>query len=459
MKEWFKLLKLSLNGSRQSYVSGSIDRAIFLLAVPMVLEMGMESLFAVVDIFFASLLSTEAVVTVGLTATVVMLVDAMAIGLGVAASALVARRIGEGEPRQAGMVVGQVILIALVFSAALVVAGWHYAGDLLRLMGAEERVIAVGTRFAQIEFLSSPVIVLMYALCGSLRGAGAASAAMRSLWIANGINILLDPLFIFGLGPFPEMGITGAAVASAIGWTSGVGYQLYFLYASQRKISVQWSDLIPDRTYLSRLLNLAVGGTGQLLIASASWIFLTRIVAGFGSEVVAGYTIAIRIFIFTLLPSWGMANAAATLVGQNLGAQQPGRAAVSVWRTARCNMWFLLVIAVVLFFQAETVIGWFSSNAAVLNTGVSALRIFCLGYGFYGYGIVIIQSINGAGDTQTPLYLNLICFWLAEIPLAYLLGQQYGAIGVFASIPIGESLLAILSILVFRSGEWKMSQV
>jgi putative MATE family efflux protein len=461
LKKYLQLLRTALDGSEQSYTSGSINRAIFLLSVPMILEMVMESLFAVVDVFFVSKVSTDAVATVGLTESVITLIYSVAIGLSTAATALVARRVGEGNPDQAGKVIGQIILISLAISVVMGACGTYFAGDILRLMGASSEVIRVGTPFAQIEFLSSPVIVLLYSLSGALRGAGSASAAMRSLWIANGLNMILDPLFIFGIGFFPEMGVTGAAIATTLGRSVGVGYQLFFLYHTKKAVSITWPDFVPDFAVIKNILNLSAGATGQFLISSASWVFLTRILAEFGSDVVAGYTIAIRVIIFTLLPSWGMANAAATLVGQNLGARQPDRAETSVWRTARLNMWFLLGIALLFFAGAELIVGLFSTEPNVVRTGVDALRVLCLGYGFFAYGMVVIQAINGAGDTKTPIYLNLICFWLVEIPVAYVLALvlDWGPIGVFASVPIAESLLAILSILVFRRGRWKLIQV
>ncbi|GAB3163639.1 MATE family efflux transporter [Telluribacter humicola] len=461
MKKWFKLLRMALDGSEQTYTSGSINRAIFLLSVPMILEMVMESLFAVVDVFFVSKVSIEAVATVGLTESVITLVYSVAIGLSMAATALVSRRVGEGNPEQAGRAIGQVILISLVVSVVMGLVGFLSAEHILRLMGASEEVIAVGTTYARIEYLSSPVIVLLYSLSGALRGAGAASAAMRSLWIANGLNIILDPLFIFGWGIFPEMGVTGAAVATTIGRTVGVGYQLYYLYKTTRGIAISRADFTPDRPVIAGILSIAAGGTGQFLVSSASWIFLTRILAEFGSDVVAGYTIAIRVIIFTLLPSWGMANAASTLVGQNLGANQPERAETSVWRSAYINMVFLVLVALLFYIEASTIIGWFNSTPAVVDTGVRALRVLCMGYGFYAFGMVIIQALNGAGDTRTPTLLNLVCFWLVEIPLAYILaiGLEMGPLGVFMSVPIAESLLALLGIWVFRRGKWKLVQV
>lgn len=461
LKKYLQLLRAALDGSEQSYTSGSIDRAIFLLSVPMILEMVMESLFAVVDVFFVSQVSTEAVATVGLTESVITLIYSVAIGLSTAATAIVARRVGESRAGEAGKAIGQVILISVGISVIVSGFGAYFAGDVLQLMGADPEVIAVGTRYAQISYLSSPVIVLLYSLSGALRGAGAASAAMRSLWIANGLNMILDPLFIFGIGFFPELGVTGAAVATVIGRSVGVGYQLYFLYNSKKSVSIKWPDFAPDWKIIQNILNIASGSTGQFLISSASWIFLTRILAEFGSDVVAGYTIAIRVIIFTLLPSWGMANAAATLVGQNLGANQPDRAETSVWRTAKYNMWFLLGVAALFFIAAEPIVGWFSTEAAVLQTGITTLRVFCLGYGAFAYGMVVVQSMNGAGDTRTPIYLNLICYWLVQIPLAYLLALslEWGPIGVFASVPVGETMLALLGIFVFKKGKWKLTQV
>ncbi len=461
MKKYLQLLRLALDGSEQSYTSGSIDRAIFLLSVPMILEMVMESLFAVVDVFFVSQVSTDAVATVGLTESVISLIYALAIGLSTAATAIVARRVGEGNADQAGKAIGQVILISLSISLVMAGFGAYFAGDVLRLMGAGPDVIAVGTRYAQISYLSSPIIVLLFALSGALRGAGAASAAMRSLWIANGLNMVLDPLFIFGIGFFPELGLTGAAVATLIGRSVGVGYQLYFLYNTKKAVSIKWPDFAPAWKVIKNITNVAAGGTGQFLITSASWIFLIRILAEFGSDVVAGYTIAIRIIIFTLLPSWGMANAAATLVGQNLGANQPDRAETSVWRTAKYNMWFLLGVAALFFIAAEPIVGWFSTEAVVLRTGVMTLRVLCLGYGAFAYGMVVTQAMNGAGDTRTPIYLNLICFWLVQILLAYVLALtlEYGPVGVFVAIPIADTLLALLGVWVFKKGRWKLTQV
>lgn len=461
MKNIIGLLKEALTGSEKEYTSGGINKAIFLLSVPMILEMVMESLFAIVDIFFVSKIGVDAVASVGLTESVLTIIYSVAIGIGMAATALVSRRIGEGKPEEAGQVVGQVIIVSLSVALVLSVLGGFFAGNILHLMGASAGVLGTGESYARLVFISAPAIVLLYTLCGALRGAGAAAIAMRSLWIANGINIVLCPIFIFGVGPIPGYGVTGAAMATTIGRSVGVAYQLYYLGTTNSGFSLKTSFLRPVRSIIDSLMKLAAGGAGQFLIASASWVFLTRIVAEFGSDAVAGYTIAIRVLIFTLMPASGLANAASTLVGQNLGAGQPERAETSVWRTAFANMVFLVVLAVLFFWKAEAIIGWFNDDPAVVHTGVMALKILSLGYGFYAYGMVVISSLNGAGDTRTPTFLNLLCFWFMEIPLAYLLSMVlgWGTAGVFASVPIAESVLAVLAILVFRRGKWKKVQV
>jgi len=461
MKKWFQLLRQAIQGSEESFTEGSINRAIFLLSVPMILEMVMESLFAVVDIFFVSKISIEAVATVGLTESVITLVYSVAIGLSTAATATIARRIGEGNPAQARRAIGQVILISLALSAVVATIGTIFAGDILRIMGADAKVIETGTTFARIQFLSSPAVVLLYSLSGALRGAGAAATAMRSLIIANCFNMILGPVLIFGVGPFPELGVTGAALATAIGRSIGVAYQLYSLAKVNKTLALVWEDLRPHRETIVTIVKVAAGGTGQFLVSSASWIFLTRILAEFGSDVVAGYTIAIRVIMFTLLPAWGLANAAATLVGQNLGAEKPDRAETSVWRCALFNLIFLVGLSVFMFTWAAAIIGWFTTDAHVIDVGQLALRVLCLGFGFYAYSMVVIQSLNGAGDTKTPTVLNLICFWLIQIPTAYVLAivLEFGPVGVFAAVPIAESVLALLGIWRFRLGGWKLIKV
>ena len=461
MKKWFQLLRQAIRGSEESFTEGSINRAIFLLSVPMILEMVMESLFAVVDIFFVSKVSTEAVATVGLTESVITLVYSVAIGLSTAATATIARRTGEGNLAQARHAVGQVIFISLSISSVIAVLGFWLAGDILRMMGADQKVIETGTNFARIQFLSSPVVVLLYSLSGALRGAGAAATAMRSLIIANGFNMLLGPILIFGIGPFPELGVTGAALATATGRSIGVAYQLFSLAKGKRALGLRMEDLRPDMETITAIIKVATGGTVQFLIGSASWIFLTRILSEFGSDVVAGYTIAIRVIMFTLLPAWGLANAAATLVGQNLGAGKPDRAEASVWKCASYNLIFLLELSVFMFVGAESIVSLFSTDQDVVQTGKMALRVLCMGYGFYAYGMVVIQSLNGAGDTKTPTVLNLIAFWAFEIPVAYIMAVilGLGPVGVFASVPIAESILAMLGIWRFRLGGWKAVKV
>ena len=461
MTKFFRLFLAALRGSETNFTSGSINRAIFLLSVPMILEMVMESLFAVVDIFFVAKIGTQAIATVGLTESVLTLVYSIAIGLSTASTALVARRVGEFNQRGASTVAGQVVLVSVALGLIMGSTGFIFADDIFRLMGGTETLIANGVSFTRMIFLSSPAIILLYTLSGCLRGSGDASIAMRSLWIANGVNIGLCPAFIFGLGPFPELGVMGSAVATTIGRTAGVLYQLYALTREKGVVRVLRSDIVPDLAIIRQLFSLAVGGTSQFLVGSASWIFLTRILSTFGSDVVAGYTIAIRIIVFTILPSWGLANAAATLVGQNLGARQPERAETSAWRAAFCNMLFLAAVGIVFFLAASPIVNLFDHNARVVSIAVECLRVFCLGYLFMAYGMVLSQALNGAGDTRTPTLINVVCFWMVQIPLAYALAHllNWGPPGVFWSVAISETLLAGLTILVFRRGRWKTVQV
>lgn len=461
MRKFFDLFLQALKGEEHEYTSGSINRAIFLLSVPMILEMVMESLFAVVDIFFVSKVNTDAVATVGLTESVLTLVYSVAIGLSTAATAIVSRRVGEKQFSEAGHAAAQVILVSIVLGVVIGVSGFFGAESILRAMGGSENLIQSGTDFTRIIFASSPAIILLYTLSGVLRGGGDAALAMRSLWIANGVNMLLCPLFIFGWGPIPAFGVAGSAMATTVGRTLGVAYQLYSLTKGQGAVQVLASQLKANLAIIHNLISVAAGGTGQFLIASASWVFLTRILSDFGPQIVAGYTIAIRVIVFTILPSWGMANAAATLVGQNLGASQPERAETSVWRAAFFNFVFLSIIAVVFFVFSADIVGWFNNDPTTVATGVNCLRIICFGYLFFAYGMVISQSFNGAGDTLTPTLMNLVCFWAVEIPLAYLLAKhlQMGPNGVYISVAFSESLLAIVGILLFRRGKWKTMKV
>jgi putative MATE family efflux protein len=467
MQKILKIIRESLDGEEREYTSGSINRAIVLLSIPMVLEMVMESLFAVVDVYFVSKVSVDAVAVVGLTESLLTLIYSIAIGMSMAATAMVARRIGEKKAEAASVAAMQAVLIAVVLSILIGVPGLLFASDILRFMGGSDTMIASGASYTRISLSSNIVIMLLFLLNGIFRGAGNAAIAMRALWIANGINIVLDPLFIFGIGPFPEMGVTGAAVATLIGRSIGVMYQIYNLLGTQSKksngsiIRFTREHLEPQWDIIRRLLKVGITGAGQFLIASASWIFLVRIIAKFGSDAVAGYTIAIRVIIFSTLPSWGIANAAATLVGQNLGAGQPHRAEVSVWRSGFFNMIFLVLLSLILVVFSAPVIRFFTSDAAAVEAGIISLRIFCAGYIFWAWGMVISQAFNGAGDTRTPTLINLICFWAMEIPLGYLLAVTFGwgVAGVCAAVAISESAWAIISLLVFRRGKWKTVKI
>lgn len=463
---WWKLFKQGLKGdSNHDFTKGSIGVAAFLLAVPMVLEMAMESVFAVVDIFFVSSLGAAAIAVVGLTEAVLTLIYAVAIGLSMGVTALVARRIGEQNPEKANEVAGQALWLGFLVALAIAFIGIYFAADILRLMGADEAVLAIGEHYTLIMLCGSITILYLFIVNAIFRGAGDASIAMRSLWLANGINIILDPILIFGLGPFPEMGVTGAAVATTIGRSIGVLYQLWYLqghFGAQRsRIAVHVRHLAVKLGNIVELLKVSAGGVMQFLIATASWILLVRIVSQYGNEAVAGYTIAIRVVMFTILPAWGLSNAVATLVGQNLGAQQPQRAEQSVWAIARYNLYFMISVAIVFIAFAPQIIGLFSSNTEVLASGSACLRMVAYGYGFFAIGMVLVQAFNGAGDTMTPTKINFWCYWLLQIPLAWLLAEpaSFQAQGVYIAILVAESVLAIVGYLIFRKGNWKTIMV
>jgi len=460
-KVWWELVRTALDGTEKDYTSGSIDRAIVLLSIPMVLEMAMESLFAVVDVFFVARIGVDAVAAVGLTESVVTIIYSLAMGLSMAATAMVARRVGERKYGAASWSAMQAIYIGLVISIVFGIAGWIFAEDILRGMGASENVVQTGLGYAKVQLGSNIVITMLFLLNGIFRGAGDAAIAMRSLWFANGLNILLDPLLIFGWGPFPEMGITGAAAATAIGRGAGVLYQVGVLVRGIGILKVLRRHFVVQWQIVWRLLKVAAGGAGQYFIASASWIFLMRIVSQFGSEVVAGYTIALRLIVFTILPSWGISNAAATLVGQNLGAGHPERAETSAWRSAFFNMIFLLFVAVIYFAGAPHLIGFFTQEESVIKAGALCLKIISAGYMFFAYGMVISQAFNGAGDTRTPTLINLGCYWLMEIPLGYLLATQTGLdhTGVYWAITFSETAMALVCIYLFRKGRWKTVEI
>ncbi len=457
----FKLFKEAITGVEQEYTSGSINRAIFMLSVPMILEMAMESLFAVVDVFFVSKLGVDAVATVGLTESMLTLIYSIAMGLGMGATAIVARRVGEKNPDGAAHSGMQAIYVGLFFSIIISLVGIFFAKDLLLLMGAETRVAENNYRYTQLLMGGNIVIMMLFLINGVFRGAGDATIAMRSLWIANALNIILCPILINGWGPIPAYGLTGAAMATTIGRGSGVIYQVYHLFKGKGMIKILRKHIGIDMPIIANIIKIASGGTAQFLIASASWVFLVRILSSFGSDALAGYTIGIRVIVFAILPAWGMANAAATLVGQNLGAKKPDRAEQSVWKTARYNMIFLVTIAIIFFTCAEWIIKLFTHEPAVVENGVQCLRLVSLGYAFYGYGMVVSQSFNGAGDTKTPTIINLFGFWAFQIPLAYVLAKvvNWGPSGVYAAISIAESAIAIVAILIFRRGKWKTIQV
>ena len=461
VKKLYRESLIALRGSETNFTSGSIRRAIFLLSVPMVLEMVMESLFAVVDIFFVGRVGIHAVATVGLTESVLTLIYSVAIGLSVAATAMVSRRVGEKRPEKAGDAAFQVLVIAAAFSTIIALGGSIFARDILRLMGGEEALVEAGYGYTRLMFASNISIMLLFLINGIFRGAGNASLAMKSLWIANGLNILLDPLFIFGWGPVPAFGVTGAAIATTIGRSVGVSFQLYHLLKGSGIVKVGYANVVLRWRTMINVLRIASGSMGQFLVESASWIFLVRIISLFGSEALAGYTIAIRIIIFSILPSWGLSNAAATLVGQNLGAGHPLRAEKSVWQTAFYNLLFLLFLSLVFYVSAYELVGLFSSDPVVIKHGAESLRIICVGYAFVSYGMVVAQSFNGAGDTRTPLLINLGCYWLLQIPLAYGLAVtlDWGPNGVYVAIAIAFSVAAVVSVVLFRRGKWKVVRV
>lgn len=461
MQNILKTIFDAINGREKNFTSGSINKAILMLSIPMVLEMAMESLFALVDVFFVSQVSPEAVATVGLTESVITLVYAIAIGMSTAPMAMIARYVGEGDHSQASKVVLQAVYLAIGISLLIGIPGYFFASKILSGMGGSEELVASGTGYTQVMFASNIFIMLLFLLNGIFRGAGDAHLAMRALWLANGINIILDPILIFGWGPIPAMGVQGAAVATTIGRGLGVAFQLYLLLKGASVVRLYLKELQIQFSIMRKLLKIALNGALQFLIASASWIVLMRIVAQFGSEAVAGYVIAIRLIIFTLLPSWGIANAAATLVGQNLGAGHPDRAATSVWRAAYFSMIFLASVAAIYFFGASTIVYFFTDDPAVVDAGILSLRIFAISYALFAYGMVIGQAFNGAGDTRTPMIINLICFWAVEIPLAYFLALYagWGLAGVCWAIAGSETLMTILSIILFRQGKWKTVEI
>ncbi len=458
MKYLELILKALKGDENMDYTSISINKALLLLAVPMVVEMSFESLFALVDAFFvAKYVGTNGMATVGLTESVLTIIYSLAWGISTAATAIIARKIGEKNPQDASKSLMQIINISGGIGVVLAAFGYLYSGEILKLMGGSEDLIKEGIGYTQIQFLSAPIIMLLFSLGGALRGAGNASLAMKAMIIANIINMVLDFILIPVLG----MGVEGAAIATITGRSVGVAIQLSAFFANSINLKLDFRKWFADWKLIFEILKISAGSAGQFIIQSASWVFLIRILSDFGSEVVAGYTIAIRIIVFTILPSWGLANAAATLVGQNLGAKQPERAAQSAWRAAFFNMGFLGLVAILFFIFARPLVMLFDENPVVMETGVECLQILCAGYIFFGFGMVMSQAINGSGDTKTPTVLNIIGFWVLQIPIAYILAVKldWKQTGVFWAVVISESILAILAILYFKTGRWKKNTI
>ena len=443
------------------YTEGAIGRSVILLAIPMVLEMAMESVFAVVDVFFVSRLGAEAVATVVLTESLLTMVYTLAMGLGIGATAMVARRIGERDQDGAARAAMQAIWLGVLTATALGIAGAAFAPDLLRLMGAEESVVRTGTMFTRVMLGGNISVLMLFLVNAIFRGAGDAAIAMRSLWLANAINMTLGPCLIFGVGPFPELGVTGAAVGTTIGRSIGALYALSRLLRPGSRLHLASRHLRFDPAVMWKLVNLSGSGTFQIFIGTASWVLLIRIVSSFGSDVIAGYGIAIRLVIFALLPSWGMANAAATMVGQALGAHKPDRAEAAVWIAGKYNAVFLGGLGLLFIIGAPWIVAGFTGEAAVAASAIDALRVISAGFLFYAYGMVITQSFNGAGDTWTPTWINLGCFWCWEVPLGWYLALRtgLGAHGVYLAIAIAYATLAVVSVVLFRRGTWKSRTV
>lgn len=457
---WESLVE-AVRGSHQDYTTVNLNRAILLLAVPMVLEMALESLFAVVDVAWVSRLGADAVATVGLTESVLSLVFAVAMGLSLSTTAMVARRIGEKDPEGAAVSAVQAIFLGLLVSVGIGVPCGIFAPSVLRLMGASPAIVAVGSGYTRICLGGSCAVLLLFLNNAIFRGAGDAAIAMRLLWVSNIINLFLDPCLIFGWGPFPKLGVTGAALATFTGRSIGVMYQFYRLLKGTERIRVLVRQIRVQFDVLWRLMRVSFTGILQFAIAHTSWIGLVRIVSTFGAAALAGYTIAIRVVIFVILPSWGLSNAAATLVGQNLGAQKPDRAEKAVWRTGLYNMIFLGAVGVLFIVFAEPIVGMFISDPEVVRLGAACLRIVSYGNLGYAYFMVMMQAFNGAGDTITPTIVNFFGFWLFEIPLAYVLAKPFGmrSSGVFFSIAIAESSMAAASAILFKQGKWKKQKI
>ena len=455
------IFRLALAGNDTNILQGNINRAIILLAIPMTLEMIMESLFAIVDIFFVSKIGVNAIAVVGLTESMLTITYSLGWGLAMGTTAMISRRVGEGDNDGASVSAVQSIYLALIISLPIMIAGIFFSEDLLGFMGASQDIITEGSGYTKLTLTFNLIVILLFLINGIFRGAGDAALAMRSLWIANTFNIILDPMFIFGIGPFPKLGIEGAAIATIIGRSFGIIYQLYHLKQGKGLIKVHKDNWHINPKIIFKLVKLSAGVTAQFIIGSASWIFLMRIISIFGNNALAGYTIAIRVVIFTLLPAWGFSNAAATMVGQNLGANQPERAEKAVWRTGFFNMIFMGIVMIIFFLFGDNIASFFTNEKEVVDHASKCLSIFAIGYLFYAFGMVLVQSFNGAGDTKTPTMMNLFIYWVLQIPLAYTLAIYlgFGAEGAYYSIVISESAFSVIGYFLFKKGKWKTIKV
>jgi MATE family, multidrug efflux pump len=454
-------IKESISGTEKDFTKIKLSKAIILLSIPMVLEMVMESIFAVVDIFFVSKLGADAIATVGITESLLTIIYSIGMGLSMATTAIVSRRIGEKKPYRASVAAVQAIIAGAFVSILIGIPGMIFAKDLLRLMGANANIIENGYWYPTIALGSNIIIMLLFIINAVFRSSGDAALSMRILYLANIVNIILDPIFIFGFGPIPALGIKGAAIATATGRGIAVVYQFYLLLNGNGRIKIYRKALRVHLKVMTNLIQISLGGIGQSIIATSSWIGMVRIIAVFGSAALAGYTIAIRIIIFVLLPSWGISNATATLVGQNLGAKKPERAERAVWTTGYVNMFLLGLFSIIFIIEPHFFIRIFIDNNEVVNSGATGLRIISFGFIFYAMGMVMIQAFNGAGDTKTPTLINILCFWIIEIPLAYFLAKHIGINenGVYIAIIVAESVLTLIAMYLFKKGKWKLKEV
>ena len=460
-RSWWQEVRGALRGTKHDYTTGPIGRSIFLLAIPMVSEMIMESLFALSDVFFVARLGASAVATVGLTESMMIVVYTIAMGLAIAGTAVVARRVGERDADGAARAAVQMITLGVVASVVIGLAGALAAPALLRAMGATDDVLATGTMFTRVLLGGSGTAFLLFVINAAFRGAGDAAVSMRVLWLANAINIVLGPLLIFGVGPFPELGVTGAAIATTIGRGTGVCYALRRLTRGSGHLRVTRKHLVFEIETMRAMLRLSVNATFQVLVGSLSWIVLIRLMASFGSAAMAGYTIAVRMIMFAMLPAWGLGNAAATMVGQALGARNPDRANAAVWTAARYNVAFLGLMGAIFVIFARPIVAGFTSDPAVHEVAVFGLRMMAAGFPFFAFGMVLTQAFNGAGDTRTPTNINIAVFWAFELPLAWLLTTQtsMGTHAVFVSVLAAYTLLAAVSAVMFRRGAWRTQRV